>query len=314
MDRARLKSQRQSADKQEVIAHRQHAITPERRIRMNASTDQNSVALCVDFLNLSDCRTHRVEQDGNQLLVIAEYTPQSCPKCHLRGMPCSGTEDWTIRDAPHLGMYPTLIQLFVPKFRCELCGDVELRPDWLDYERRGSNEEDTKLTEDAERNRRKWRPTRTTRLIKYILHRVGSLATFEQISRETRQTPGAVRSIFKYEFDRWDEARGKDLPIHLSIDEAHYRNNYLGIIADSSGDLGVIDVLPDEKQKTFLDRFYEAGNRDKVETLSTDFRKDSRYAYTRKYKDKDAALPYAEVIGDRFHFSDAIEGGFDAVR
>jgi len=73
-------------------------------------------------------------------------------------------------------------------------------------------------------------------------------------------------------------------------------------------------VLKDEKQKTFLNRFYEAGNRDKVETLSTDFRKDNRYAYTRKHKGKEAALPHAKVIGDRFHFSDGIEDGFDAVR
>lgn len=272
----------------------------------------------LDYLNLPNCRTRSVEQDGNVLFVVAEYMPQCCPICGGRGLHCPGTEDWLIWDAPHLGLHPTLIQLFVPKIQCALCGDVEAKPEKLDYTRRilpkAEQGEEEEATEDELGKHGRWRPTRTERLIRYILDRVGTMTAFEQISRETLQSPGAVRTIFKYEFDQWDEKRGKDLPIDVSIDEAYYRRNYLGIVADASGDLGIIDVLPDEKQSTFIKRFFEAKNRDKVKTLSTDFRKDSRYAYTRPRKGKEAALPNAEVLGDRFHFSDKIGDGFDAVR
>lgn len=281
---------------------------------MNEPAHQNTAPFCVDYLNLSDCRTRSVEQDGDLLLVVAEYLPQCCPRCGLRGLTSSGTADWTVWDAPHFGVHPTLIQLFVPKIQCAMCGRVEARPEWLYSEHRDRPGVVNEDRVDAGPGNRTWRPTRTRRLIEYILSRVGSLTTFEQIGRETRQSPNAIRAIFKYEFDRWDKERGKDLPTDVSIDEAHHRGNYLGIIADASGGLGIIDMLKDEKQKTFLKRFYESGNRDKVRTLSTDFRKDNRYAYTRKRKGKEAALPSADVIGDRFHFSDKIGDGFDAVR
>ena len=258
----------------------------------------------VDYLNLPGFRTRSVERVEHMLLVIAECTilPSPCPECQVPEFVLINCKDWLITDAPHFGLYPTLIQLFVPCFQCSLCNrDLVAEIPGLDYTRRNQQVEEP-------------RPTRTTRLIDYILDRVANLETFEQIGRETRQDADAIRAIFKFEFDEWDKRRGKDLPIHTAIDEARYRHNYLGIVADARGDQGIVDVLEDEKQETFIKRFFEAENRREVQTLSTDFRTDNRYAYTKSRKNKEAALPNANVVGDRFHFSDRIGDAFDEVR
>jgi hypothetical protein len=182
----------------------------------NQAASAQAIGGTVDFLNLLGCRTFAVEQVEHILVVRASYDniPPLCPKCHASDLAVDNeTKDWLIWDAPHCGLHPTLIQLFVPSGTCLACNlKIKIEPPWLDYSPLQSKSTVTSR-----------RPSRTLRLIEYFLDRITCLVTFDQIGLDTCQSPDAIKEIFLQRFEEWDKHRLKDLPISMGIDELKHR-------------------------------------------------------------------------------------------
>jgi len=294
-----------------------------------------------DFLDLPGWRTLKVARVEHMIGVRAAYciTPAACPRGHVGAPEPEKIDDWLVWDAPRFGIYPTLIQLLVPIFRCLDCGcRFQPQPLGLDYS-----------SVEPEDDERPPRPTRTSRLVTYIMDRMTTLTTFAQIARDTGYNEDAIRAAFEKRFKAWDAARGKDLPRSFEMDETLHKYGKDGglvtLILDEE-DGHTVDVLFDRETSTIARRFFEAENRGEVERVGMDFCEPFRDLATKPLKPQTSkpadeevpelfegvemvkyvvddsgessestrALPGAEAGAENFHFSKAFEDALADVR
>jgi transposase len=275
------------------------------------------------------------------IAVRAAYfiTPAACPQGDVGALELEKIDDWLVWDAPRFGIYPTIVQLLVPIFHCLACGcRFQAQPPWLDY---GS------VT--AEDDKRPPRPTRTSRLVTYIMDRMTTMTTFAQIARDTGYSEDSIKAIFEKRFNAWDAERGKDLPRAFEIDETLHKYGKAGglvtlFVDEENGH--TVDVLLDRDKSTIARRFFEAENRDDVEYVGMDFSDPFRDVATKPLKpqrempaeedmpelfngvemleyvvddsgessESTRALPGAQAGGDNFHLSKAMEDALTDVR
>jgi transposase len=295
----------------------------------------------IDYLDLDGYRTLKVEQVESMIAVRAAYcvTPEACPQCSAVHIEVEKCDDWLVWDAPRFGILPTLIQVLVPIFRCLVCGArFELQPPWLDYSSAA-----------AENDKRPPRPTRTSRLVAYIMDRMTTVTTFAQIARDTGYSEDAIRAVFATHFKAWDAERGKDLPLSFEMDETlHKYGKGGGLVTLMVGeeDGHTVDVLPDRENSTIARRFFEADNRGEVERVGMDYSEQFRHVATKPLKPQKSkpaeevvpellegvemvdyvvddsgespestrALPKAKAGGENFHLSQAFEEALTDVR
>jgi transposase len=295
----------------------------------------------IDYLDLFGFRTLKVEQVEHMIAVRAVYSvnPSVCPRCNAVHFEVEKIDDWLLWDAPRFGIYPTLIQLLVPIFRCLACGGrFELQPPWLDYSSAA-----------AENDKRPPRPTRTSRLVDYIMDRMTTVTTFAQIARDTGYSEDAIRAVFETHFKAWDAERGKNLPRSFEMDETLHKNGKGGglvtlIVGEEDGH--TVDVLPDRENSTIAKRFFEAENRGEVERVGMDYSDPFRDVATKPLKPQKSkpvdekvpelfkgvemvdyvvddsgessestrALPGAQAGGENFHLSKVLEDALTKVR
>src|ERR1035438_5093887 len=294
-----------------------------------------------DFLDLSGFRTQEVKQVEHMVAVRGAYgvSPPSCSQCEAVHFEVEKVDDWLVWDAPRFGIYPTIIQLLVPIFHCLACGRrFQVQPPWLD---------DSSVA--AEDDKRPPRPTRTSRLVTYIMDRMTTMTTFAQIARDTGYSEDSIKAVFEKRFKAWDAERGKDLPRAFEIDETLHKYGKDGglvtlIVDEENGH--TVDVLPDRDNSTIARRFFEAENRNEVEYVGMDFSGPFRDVATKPLKpqkempteedkpelfdgvemveyvvddsgessESTRALPGAQAGGDNFHLSKAMEDALTDVR
>jgi transposase len=209
--------------------------------------------ILIDFLGLENCVTLRTDKIEHLLLVRATYEQPldsvHCPSGHanhFREVPES-TKILCFWDIPR-GKRVVLVQLVVVPIACTECDKfVEMRIPWLDEDRQMSY-----------------------RLRDYILSRMTTLATLEQIALETGVDEKMVGEVFREAFNEEDAKRSKDLPRVLGIDEVFFHGRSYTILVN--GETGkAVDLLKGLRKEEIKPRFEEAGNRGSVEYVLQDF-------------------------------------------
>lgn len=293
-----------------------------------------------DFLDLPGCTTLKVTRVEHMIAVRAAYCiiPVACPQGHVGAFEWEKNDDWLVWDAPRFGIYPTLVQLLVPIFHCLACPcRFQAQPPWLDYSSVAA-EDDNRLP----------RPTRTSRLVTYIMDWMTTMTTFAQIARDTGYSEDGIKAVFEKHFNAWDAERGKNLPKSFAMDETLHKYGKNGglvtLLVDEDG--CTTNILPDRENSTIARRFFEAENRGEVEYVGMDYTGPFRDVVTKPLKpqkvvpaeekipelfkdvemvkyvvddsgdssESTRALPGAQASGENYHLSQAMEDALTDVR
>jgi hypothetical protein len=206
-----------------------------------------------DFLGLENCVVLRTDEIEHLLLVRASYEwdldSVRCPSGHsnrFREVPQS-RKILYFWDIPR-GERAVLVQLIVIPIACTKCDEfVRKRISWLDKGRQ-----------------------MTHRLQDYILSRMATLTTFEQVALETGVDEKMASEVFQKAFKAEDDKRSKDLPRVLGIDEVFFHGRGYTILVN--GETGkAVDLLKGLRKEEIKPRFEKAGNRESVEYVLQDF-------------------------------------------
>lgn len=219
----------------------------------SATPTEDPPGLLHDFLGLQNCAVLRTDELEHLLLVRASYEwdldSVRCPQGHanrFREVPQS-TKMLYFWDIPR-GEHAVLVQLIVVPIACTKCGKfVRKRIRWLDKGRQ-----------------------MTHRLQDYVLNRMATLTTFEQVALETGMDEKMVGEVFQKAFNEEDAKRTKDLPRVLGIDEVFFHGRGYTILVN--GETGkAVDLLKGLRKEKIKPRFEKADNRESVEYVLQDF-------------------------------------------
>lgn len=300
--------------------------------------EKKAKSICVDFLGLANCTTTRLDRLEHILLAHATYRapePQGkCERCHKSKFRTSTrpNSELLIWDIPS-GDCPVLIRLTTWPMICASC-HTPYRDDNPWYHPR--------------RNM-------TWRLDDHIRDRSATLTTFEQIALDTCQDPKTVNRILFDAIRELEGNSKKDLPRVLGIDEIYFGTKPYTILVDieSGKAFDLLEGRSAESvRKRFKEATNCAAVEYVTQDFSQSYRAAATQPATAQDKKRNkkassvgvnklqlalftetpgpaeeareirlsrealaAMLPNAKIVGDHFHFAQAIvKDGFNSVR
>jgi transposase len=308
--------------------------------RAGSQREKRAKSICVDFLGLANCTVTRLDELEHILLAHATYrVPEpsgKCEQCHGSKFRTSTrpNRELLIWDIPSGGC-PVLIRLTTWPMICAGTNcHTPFREDILWYHPR--------------RNM-------TWRLEKYIRERAATLTTFQQIALDTCQDRKTVHGILFDAIRELEKDCAKDLPRVLGIDEIYFGKKAYTILVDIESGKAVDLLegrSADSVRKRFEEATNCAAVEYVTQDFSQSYRAAATQPpeeEDRKLKKKvsgaavnrlqfalftetpggkeeareillsrealKAMLPNAKIVGDHFHFAQAIvDEGFNQVR
>jgi transposase len=245
--------------------------------KLESKLDGVPGVLCVggDILNLPGWRTTRYKETDHDLIITAtplieHETPCGC------GAPATNLQRWGftqesyVRDLP-IRCKRTRIYFKQQRYRCA-CGRTILRPlPGVDDRRR-----------------------LTTRLLEYIEREAFSIfKTFLDLGDEVGVGEKTVRDICTERAELLEKERIVETPRWLAIDEVHVGKRVHCVITDPVR-RQVLDVLPNNSQRTLGTWLLQLPNRHQVEVVTMDMCPSYRGAVSQ-------VLSQAEIVVDRYH-------------
>lgn len=239
-----------------------------------------------NFLHLENWRVDQVLEDGQALVVQAEYevVPDSCTKCGVVGKVYKhGRKPTDYRDSPVRGK-PVTIRVNRQRYRCQECKETFLQP-----------------LPDIDDNRRM-----TTRLIEYISS-AALKRPFTDIAFEVGLDEKTIRYVAGQAMQEMESPYPVFAPHILGMDEVMVAGELRAIFTDL-GNRTILDLISSRRKPSVAHWLSKMASRERVQVVCIDM--------WPPYRDAARAIfgKHTTVVVDKFHVVRMADYGLDMCR